>query len=67
MKGNQAAHAIATMCRVLGVSASGYYAWQRRDLSPRGRKDHQLLEQIHDPSVAKASSSQWRPSISCLH
>jgi putative transposase len=46
MKGNQAAHAIATMCRVLGVSASGYYAWQRRDLSPRGRKDHQLLEQI---------------------
>ena len=46
MKGNQAAHSIATMCRVLGVSASGYYAWQRRDLSPRGRKDHQLLEQI---------------------
>jgi putative transposase len=46
MKAHQAAHSIATLCRVLGVSASGYYAWQGRDLSPRGRKDHQLLEQI---------------------
>jgi putative transposase len=46
MKANQAAHSIATMCRVLGVSASGYYAWQQRDISPRTRQDQQLLEQI---------------------
>ena len=46
MKANQAAHSIPTMCRVLGVSASGYYAWQRRDVSPRHRADQQLLEQI---------------------
>jgi putative transposase len=46
MKANQAAHAIPTMCRVLGVSASGYYAWQRRAASTRHRMDQHLLEQI---------------------
>ena len=46
MKANQAAHSIPTMCRVLGVSASGYYAWQRRGASARTSKDHELLEQI---------------------
>jgi len=46
MKANQAAHSIPTMCRVLGVSASGYYAWQRRGESARTRKDDELLEQI---------------------
>jgi putative transposase len=46
MKANQAAHSIATMCRVLGVSASGYYAWHGRGASARGRNDQQLLEQI---------------------
>jgi putative transposase len=46
MKANQAAHTIRTMCRVLGVSASGYYAWQRRGTSARTRKDQQLLAQV---------------------
>jgi putative transposase len=46
MKANQAAHPIATMCRVLGVSASGYYAWQQREASARDVEDAELLEQI---------------------
>ena len=46
MKANQAAHSIATMCRVLGVSASGYYAWQQRTASARSVEDAELLEQI---------------------
>jgi putative transposase len=46
MKANQAAHSIPTMCRVLGVSASGYYAWQHRGGSLRTVTDQQLLEQV---------------------
>ena len=46
MKANQAVHSVATMCRVLGVSAGGYYAWQRRGVSARDRQDEALLEQI---------------------
>jgi putative transposase len=46
MKANQAAHSIPTMCRVLGVSASGYYAWHRRGTSARRVKDQELLGQI---------------------
>ena len=38
---------IATLCRVLGVSPSGYYAWIERPPSARARADEILLEQIH--------------------
>ena len=46
MKSNQAAHSIATLCRVLGVSPSGYYAWQQRSASARAQEDQELLTQI---------------------
>jgi putative transposase len=46
MKAHQAAHSVTTMCRVLGVSASGYYAWVVRRPSPRATKDSEVLEQI---------------------
>jgi putative transposase len=48
MKAHQAAHSIPTLCRVLGVSASGYYAWVARRPSRRATKDAELLEQIRD-------------------
>ena len=41
------------MCRVLGVSASGHYAWLRRGPSPRARRDAELsarIEAIHRDS-----------------
>jgi putative transposase len=47
---HQAAHPVATMCRVLGVSPSGYYAWRKRPLSTRARTNVELtahIEGIH--------------------
>lgn len=46
MKANQADHAVATMCRVLGVSPSGYYAWLARPVSERDRTDAELTQVI---------------------
>jgi putative transposase len=37
---------IAVLCRVLGVSTSGYYASQVRPVSPHARRDEELLERI---------------------
>jgi putative transposase len=34
------------MCRVLGVSPSGYSAWRKRPLAPRARADVELTAQI---------------------
>jgi putative transposase len=39
---------ITTMCRLLGVSASGYYAWQDRPPSARSAADAVLLEHIRE-------------------
>jgi putative transposase len=52
---HRAVHAVATMCRVLEVSASGYYAWQSRSPSRRSREDAVLqadIEAIHRRSRA---------------
>jgi len=52
---NQAMHAVATMCRVLEVSASGYYAWKSRMPSKRLMDDGVLqaeIEAIHRRSRA---------------
>ncbi len=42
----QADYPIATMCRVLGVSTSGYYTWEGRQASKRAQADAALIEQI---------------------
>jgi transposase InsO family protein len=46
MKANQAVFPIATMARVLGVSTAGYYAWLRREPSPRAVANAALLKRI---------------------
>lgn len=46
MKANQAVHPTLTACRVLGVSASGYYAWLQRGPSLRAQADTALLARI---------------------
>jgi putative transposase len=42
----KANHSISLMCRLLGVSRSGFHAWQRRPLSDRALADAWLVEQI---------------------
>jgi putative transposase len=49
---NQAAYPIATMCRVLGVSSSGYYAWAKRTPSRRAQADATLLSHIRAAHAA---------------
>ncbi len=46
MTAHQAVHPVASLCRTLGVSPSGYYAWRKRPLSPRARADGELTAQI---------------------
>jgi len=43
---NRANHKVATMCRVLGVSTSGYYAWRHRKPSAREIDDAALTRRI---------------------
>lgn len=46
MNANQAAHRVHTMCQVLGVSASGYYAWRERAPCKREIANAVLTERI---------------------
>ena len=42
----KAQHAVEALCRLLGVSRSGYYAWRKRRTSPRRAQDQRLAEQV---------------------
>ena len=44
MTANQAQHAISLMAEVLGVSVSGFYAFQNRPPSDRQQRDEELAE-----------------------
>jgi putative transposase len=51
MKAHQAEFPIRVMCRVLGLSPSGYYAWLKRPPSLRTKRDADLMgkiRRIHD-------------------
>ena len=48
MKVNQADYAVRMLCRVLGVSPSGYYAWRSRAASARSVSDAVLTERIRE-------------------
>jgi putative transposase len=46
VQAEKANHPIATMCRVLGVSTSGYYAWRGRGPSKRARRDAEITGKL---------------------
>ena len=46
MKTNQADFPVRVVCRVLGLSPSGYYAWLAREPSARAQRDWELTQKI---------------------
>jgi putative transposase len=46
IEAQKATHSVPMLCRLLGVSRSGYYAWRRRPPSERARFDAVLSEKI---------------------
>lgn len=44
----QGQYSVGLMCRVLGVSSSGYYAWRKREPSRREQENKVLMEQIRN-------------------
>ena len=46
MRVHQAEYSIRTMCRVLEVSPSGYYAWRSREMSTRRSEDQKLQQRV---------------------
>jgi putative transposase len=60
-------HAVRMMCRLLGVSASGFYAWRRRSPSARAVADAALsgrIRAIHEHSRGTYGAPRVRAELS---
>lgn len=62
MSEHRAIYPIRVMCRVLGVSASGYYAWEEREPSARDQANEELLATIK-AIHAKSRSTYGSPRV----
>ena len=60
IEANRAKHPVATMCRVLGVSTSGYYGWRTRPVSARALADEALVEEIRAVHVESRQTYGYR-------
>ena len=49
---DEVAFPVAVLCRVLGVSPSGYYAWARRPASARAHRDEELGARVRAAHAA---------------
>jgi putative transposase len=66
---HQAVHRVTTMCRVLGVSPSGYYAWRKRPMAARTRADVELtahLDAIHRASRGTYGAPRVHAELAAL-
>jgi putative transposase len=59
---HRSVHAVERMCRILGVTRSGYYGWLRHGQSKRGLRDAVLLEKIRE-SHRRSSGRYGSPNI----
>lgn len=62
MKSERANHKISTMCRLLGVSTSGFYAWVKRPPSLRQLEDESITGFIFD-SWERSRNNYGSPRI----
>ena len=62
MTANQVTYPIATLCRVLGVSRSGYHAWRHRGPSARAQRDAVLRTEI-EASHARSHATYGAPRV----
>lgn len=62
MRDHQAKFPVATMCRVLRLSRSGFYAWTKRPLSRHAQHDANLTVQIQT-SHARSDGTYGAPRI----
>jgi transposase InsO family protein len=58
----KAHHALSLLCRCLRVTRSGFYAWQTRPESARGKRDRQIKVLIH-ASFAASKGRYGSPRI----
>lgn len=63
MQTHQPEFRVASMCRVVQVSRSGFYAWQRRPLSLRTQTNQQLIARMrllhHQTREAYGARKMW--------
>ena len=52
-------HPVSLLCRVLGVSRAGYYAWKDRPASARRRSDGELTSQIGEVHAESNGTYGW--------
>lgn len=57
---------VAMMCRLLGVSSSGFYAWRKRPESARTQQDRALMRHIEDEFRAHPRGCGSRPVVHSL-
>ncbi|GJG88101.1 transposase [Gemmatimonadetes bacterium T265] len=62
MSAHQATFPVVAMCRVLGVSESGYYAWSKRTPSAHAQRDAELLPLIR-ASHARSDGTYGAPRV----
>jgi putative transposase len=59
-------HTVARLCRVLGISRSAYYAWQKRPTSPRALANGEFAKQgqtVFDSSQQTYGSRRIRMAL----
>ncbi len=66
----KATHSVVQLCRLLGVSASGYYAWRKRGPSARAQADARLtatIREIHAASRATYGAPRVQAELADAH